>query len=476
MIPISKEQTLWVDKYRPKKYIDLISDESTNRTILKWLKMWDKVVFNIEPKQKFAMPGKSLEQRTLNTFNKQTGKFESTGGWQSKRKRVGNFIDNRDELGRPVQKVILIAGSPGLGKTTQAHVIASQAGYNVRELNASDDRSVEAFRQALESGTQMKSVLTGDKKPNCIVLDEIDGAPVAAIDFLVKFVSDKAGVAVDKTAVGKKKKGGEQFVLKRPIICICNDLYVPALRQLRQIAFVVTFPPISASKLADRLYVIAQKEGIKTDLGTLLVVAEKTNCDVRSCISMMQFFGATRKPMTLHEVLKSTIGQKDQYKGLFQIWSAIFHIQRPKRILTASATTEDPNESDGGQGAIGMSDMSLATRMENILQVVQSNGDYDRLMQGVYENFLTQKFSDMTMRGVAESMDWFSNSDRIHRMINQLQNYQIYPYLPFGFVVWHFNFGSLSYPQLHYPGKGYEVSAISLLYPSTILVQIRHYS
>lgn len=40
------ESTLWVEKYRPKKYLDLLSDETTNRSLLSWLKMWDKVVFN----------------------------------------------------------------------------------------------------------------------------------------------------------------------------------------------------------------------------------------------------------------------------------------------------------------------------------------------------------------------------------------------------------------------------------------------
>lgn len=37
---------LWVEKYRPKSYFDLLSDESTNRSLLTWLKMWDKIVFN----------------------------------------------------------------------------------------------------------------------------------------------------------------------------------------------------------------------------------------------------------------------------------------------------------------------------------------------------------------------------------------------------------------------------------------------
>lgn len=40
-----KDTRLWVEKYKPRKYIDLLSDEMTNRSLLYWLKMWDKVVF-----------------------------------------------------------------------------------------------------------------------------------------------------------------------------------------------------------------------------------------------------------------------------------------------------------------------------------------------------------------------------------------------------------------------------------------------
>ncbi|GBP03909.1 Chromosome transmission fidelity protein 18 homolog, partial [Eumeta japonica] len=113
-------------------------------------------------------------------------------------------------MGRPMQKVALLCGPPGLGKTTLAHTIARHAGYN------------------------------------CTQQGKAKGAKAS------------------------------HNILKRPIICICNDVYDPALRSLRQIAFVVTFPPIDSARLAERLLQIAQKERLKTDFGTLIALAEKS--------------------------------------------------------------------------------------------------------------------------------------------------------------------------------------------------------
>ncbi|EDW28958.1 GL19453 [Drosophila persimilis] len=191
---------LWVDKYKPRKYIDLLSDEMTNRSLLYWLKMWDKVVFgkpfHSKQEQEAVTGGGPTgggggggANTQLNSFNKRTGKFESNGGWRQRKARQA-LNTNVDAMGRPMQKVALLCGPPGLGKTTLAHTIARHAGYNVREINASDDRSPEAFKLALENGTQMSSVLNADKRPNCIVLDEIDGAPRQSIEYLVKFVND----------------------------------------------------------------------------------------------------------------------------------------------------------------------------------------------------------------------------------------------------------------------------------------------
>ena len=47
----------------------------------------------------------------------------------------------------------------------------------------SDDRSADVFRQKLEATTQMQAVLTPDRRPTCLIVDEIDGAPTVCLYF-----------------------------------------------------------------------------------------------------------------------------------------------------------------------------------------------------------------------------------------------------------------------------------------------------
>lgn len=48
------------------------------------------------------------------------------------------------------------------------------------DLSCSDDRSPEVFKTRIEAATQMKSVLGANEKPNCLIIDEIDGAPAVS--------------------------------------------------------------------------------------------------------------------------------------------------------------------------------------------------------------------------------------------------------------------------------------------------------
>ncbi len=53
----------------------------------------------------------------------------------------------------------------------------------------SDDRSAELFQKRIDTATQMKSVLGANEKPNCLIIDEIDGAPAVrpAFSFIAYF-------------------------------------------------------------------------------------------------------------------------------------------------------------------------------------------------------------------------------------------------------------------------------------------------
>ncbi|KFU94101.1 Chromosome transmission fidelity protein 18, partial [Chaetura pelagica] len=211
---------LWVDKFTPRRYMELLSDDYTNRCLLKWLKLWDTVVFG---KEKAVKKAKADAHPPFNKPKEQQNK------WKTKVQLMEDILEAElDQYKRPKYKVALLCGPPGLGKTTLAHVIAKHAGYNAVEMNASsvwscsDDRSPEVFRTRIEAATQMRSVLGANEKPNCLIIDEIDGAPAASINVLLNIIHRKDGEGEAGAGTGRRRRR-EGGLLLRPIICICND-------------------------------------------------------------------------------------------------------------------------------------------------------------------------------------------------------------------------------------------------------------
>lgn len=78
-------------------------------------------------------------------------------------------------------------------------------------------------------------------------------------------------------------------------------------------------------------------------------------------------------------------------------------------------------------------------------------------MQGLYDNFLSMKLKDPSLRGVCLALEWLGFSDILSETMMHGQNFSLMRYLPFLPAAFHLLFAATSVPRINYPNSQYEV-------------------
>lgn len=419
----ASRQRLLVSKYAPRRFIELLSDERTNREVVRWLKLWDPCVFGREAPK-----------------TKQTAAFPSKGDWikpgpsgDGKRGSRSSAFgagqgEDLDADGRPAQKVLLFCGPPGFGKTTLAHIAAHQCGYRTTEINASDDRNAATLSRRITDATEMQSMR--DPRPTCVVIDEIDGAMGGsegrgAIGALVGLVTAKRGARGDgggaEGPAGKGKGGRKAEVLTRPIICICNDLYAPALRPLRDVARVFHFKRPDPRKISARLRRICQLERIQAEGNALGLLCEKSDGDIRAALNTLEFLQRQEQKLSVANLreLGLGVGAKDKVDNVFGAMEKVFN---------STSRVAEGEEDEGGRRGGGRARGPKPKRSDQLYHRMLGFGDADLLLTSCFENMAKVRYQDVNLVKTTQACEWFVFADEISKGMEDLSDYSLNKY------------------------------------------------
>ncbi|QLQ81472.1 hypothetical protein HG537_0F02330 [Torulaspora globosa] len=239
---VNEEHQLWTVKYAPANLQQICGNKSSVAKLKNWLTNWEE--------------------------NRKNG-FKIAG-----RDGTGTF------------RAAMLYGPPGIGKTTAAHLVAKEVGYDILEQNASDVRSKSLLNAGVKNSLDNMSVygyfhnrakiddLHG--KRFVIIMDEVDGMSGG----------DRGGVGQLANFCRKTST---------PMILICNERNLPKMRPFDRVCLDIQFRRPDANSIKARLMTIAVREKFKLDPNVIDRLVQATRGDIRQIINLLSTVSTTSK-------------------------------------------------------------------------------------------------------------------------------------------------------------------------------------
>ncbi|MFB6112733.1 MAG: replication factor C large subunit [Halodesulfurarchaeum sp.] len=221
------------------------------------------------------------------------------------------------------REAVILHGSPGVGKTSAAHALANDLGWDVIELNASDQRTGDVIEQVAGEASRTGTLESGSSGRKLIVLDEADN---------VHGTADRGGTR----AITRVVKEATQ-----PIVLIANEYYDMS-QGLRNACQDIEFRDVSKRSILPVLRDICRREDVEYESGALEAIAEKNAGDLRSAINDLQALAEKTEVLTEEDVVT---GDRDRTEGIFPFLDAVFkEADARTAIETAYDVDETPDD------------------------------------------------------------------------------------------------------------------------------------